>query len=77
MAVTSFKDFELADADREWDGDAAEKRYASGPTRKMSRARSNATQGLLKSRPEMFPRYAGVASPHRPPPASAVACRAW
>src|SRR5687767_8956412 len=26
MAVTSFKDFDLADADREWDGDAAEKR---------------------------------------------------
>jgi hypothetical protein len=26
MAVTSFKDFDLADADREWDGDAADKR---------------------------------------------------
>ena len=26
MAVTSFQDFDLADADREWDGDAAEKR---------------------------------------------------
>ena len=26
MAVTNFKDFDLADADREWDGDAAEKR---------------------------------------------------
>jgi hypothetical protein len=26
MAVTSFKDFDLTDADREWDGDAAEKR---------------------------------------------------
>ena len=26
MAVTSFKDFDLADADREWNGDAAEKR---------------------------------------------------
>ena len=26
MAVSSFKDFDLADADREWDGDAAEKR---------------------------------------------------
>ena len=26
MAVTSFKDFDLADADREWDGDAAAKR---------------------------------------------------
>ena len=25
MAVTSFQDFNLADADREWDGDAAEK----------------------------------------------------
>ena len=26
MAVTSFQDFNLADADREWDGDAADKR---------------------------------------------------
>jgi hypothetical protein len=26
MAVTSFQDFDLADADREWDGDAADKR---------------------------------------------------
>ena len=26
MAVTSFQDFGLADADREWDGDAADKR---------------------------------------------------
>jgi hypothetical protein len=26
MAVTNFSDFDLADADREWDGDAAEKR---------------------------------------------------
>jgi len=26
MAVTSFKDFDLADADREWDGDEADKR---------------------------------------------------
>jgi hypothetical protein len=26
MAVTSFQDFDLADRDREWDGDAAEKR---------------------------------------------------
>jgi hypothetical protein len=26
MAVTSFQDFELADRDREWDGQAAEKR---------------------------------------------------
>ena len=26
MAVTSYQDFELADADREWDGDAADKR---------------------------------------------------
>ena len=26
MAVTSFQDFELADPDREWDGDAADKR---------------------------------------------------
>ena len=26
MAVTNFKDFDLADADREWDGDAAEER---------------------------------------------------
>jgi hypothetical protein len=26
MAVTSFQDFDLADADREWDGEAAEKR---------------------------------------------------
>jgi hypothetical protein len=26
MAMTSFQDFDLADADREWDGDAAEKR---------------------------------------------------
>ena len=26
MAVTSFKDFDLTDADREWDGDAADKR---------------------------------------------------
>jgi len=25
MAVTSFQDFDLADADREWDSDAAEK----------------------------------------------------
>jgi hypothetical protein len=26
MAVTSFQDFNLADVDREWDGDAADKR---------------------------------------------------
>jgi hypothetical protein len=26
MAVTSFQDFDLADPDREWDSDAAEKR---------------------------------------------------
>ena len=26
MAVTSFQDFNLADADREWDSDAADKR---------------------------------------------------
>jgi hypothetical protein len=26
MAITSFQDFDLADADREWDGDAADKR---------------------------------------------------
>ena len=26
MAVTSFQDFDLADADRKWDGDAADKR---------------------------------------------------
>jgi len=26
MAVTSFQDFTLADADREWDGDAADRR---------------------------------------------------
>src|SRR4029450_2594581 len=26
MAVTGFQDFDLADADREWDGDAADKR---------------------------------------------------
>ncbi len=26
MATTSFQDFDLADADREWDGDAADKR---------------------------------------------------
>ena len=26
MATTSFQDFDLADADREWDGDAAESR---------------------------------------------------
>ena len=26
MAVTSFQNFDLADADREWDGDAADKR---------------------------------------------------
>src|SRR4249919_1844364 len=26
MAVTSFQDFDLADADREWDSDAADKR---------------------------------------------------
>jgi hypothetical protein len=26
MAVTSFQDLELADEDREWDGNAAEKR---------------------------------------------------
>ena len=26
MAVTSFQDLDLADADREWDGDAADKR---------------------------------------------------
>src|SRR5215218_2029756 len=26
MAVTSFQDFELADAEREWDGDTADKR---------------------------------------------------
>ena len=26
MAVTSFQDFDLADADREWDNDAADKR---------------------------------------------------
>jgi hypothetical protein len=26
LAVTSFKDFDLTDADREWDGDAAAKR---------------------------------------------------
>jgi hypothetical protein len=26
MAITSFQDFDLADSDREWDGDAADKR---------------------------------------------------
>ena len=26
MATTSFRDFDLADADRDWDGDAADKR---------------------------------------------------
>ena len=26
MAVTSFQDFNMADVDREWDGDAADKR---------------------------------------------------
>jgi len=26
MATTGFQDFDLADADRDWDGDAADKR---------------------------------------------------
>ena len=26
MATTSFQDFDLADTDRDWDGDAADKR---------------------------------------------------
>ena len=43
MAVTSFQDFTLADADRDCDGDAADKRSASGRTRRMSRTRSTAT----------------------------------
>src|SRR3954467_8812788 len=30
MAVTSFQDLDLADADREWDGDAADKRVRKG-----------------------------------------------
>jgi hypothetical protein len=43
MAATSFQDFNLADADREWDGDAADNGYVSGPTLKTHPTGSIAT----------------------------------
>jgi hypothetical protein len=43
MATTSFRDFDLADADRDWDGDAADKRVRKWADAEDEPIRSTAT----------------------------------
>jgi hypothetical protein len=58
MAVTSFQDFDLADPDREWDSDAAEKRVRrwAGAEDKPNEKYRDATSGPTRTTRTSSPR---------------------